>query len=64
MESSELEDVYEKLTSVLQKDHRLLFDAIKTGLRSHHELFAAAAEKFCADSAFAEAFRNLGRRFV
>src|SRR5215813_3471518 len=36
MESSELEDVYEKLTGGLVKDHGLLFDAIHASLGSHH----------------------------
>jgi hypothetical protein len=62
MESSELEDVYEKLIGPLAKDHRLLFDAIHASLRSHHEGFADAAEKFCGDRGFAEAFRNMGRK--
>jgi len=61
MESSELEDVYEKLTSVLAKDHRLLFEAIRSSLRSHHSGFAVAAEEFGRDRGIAEAFRNLGR---
>jgi hypothetical protein len=61
MESSELEDVYEKLTAILAKDHRLLFDAIKTSLRSHHATFADAAEKFTGDRGMADAFRNLGK---
>jgi hypothetical protein len=61
METSELEDVYEKLTSALGKDHPLLFEAIKAGLRSHHSTFADAALKFKVDRGIVEAFRNLGR---
>jgi hypothetical protein len=61
MESSELEDVYEKLTGVLAKDHRLLFDAIQANLRSHHATFAEAAERFSGDRGLADAFTNLGR---
>ena len=61
MESSELEDIYEKLTRCLAKDHRLLFDAIEANLRSHHLAFADAVEKFSGDRGLAEAFRNLGK---
>jgi len=63
MESSELEDVYEKLTGGLVKDHRLLFDAIQASLRSHHSTFAEAVEKFSGDRGLAEGFRNLGKYF-
>jgi hypothetical protein len=59
MESSELDEVYEKLTCRLAKDHRLLFDAIRRSLRSHHENFADAAQKFLDQPGMAEAFRNL-----
>jgi hypothetical protein len=62
MESSEIEDVYEKLIGALAKQHRPLVDAIHAELRSHHAIFAEAAEKFCGDRGLAEAFRNLGRR--
>ncbi len=62
MESSELEDIYEKLTAVLARDHRLLYDAILTSFRAHHAALAGAAEEFCSDRGIAEAFRNLGRR--
>ena len=61
MESSELEDVYEKLTAALAKDHPLLFEAIHANLRSHHATFADAVEEFGSDRGFVEAFRNLGR---
>jgi len=62
MESSEMEEVYEQLTSALAKNHRLLFDAIQASLRSHHSTFAEAAEQFSRDRGLAEAFRNLGRK--
>ena len=62
MESSELEDIYEKLTAVLARDHRLLYDAILASFRAHHAALAGAAEEFCSDRGIAEAFRNLGRR--
>ena len=61
MESSEMEDVYEKLVSALGKDHPLLFDAIHASLRSHHGSFADAVEQFSGDRGFVEAFKNLGR---
>jgi hypothetical protein len=62
MECSELEDIYEKLSSPLARDHRLLYDAVQTNLRSHHATFARAAEEFCSDRGLAEAFKNVGRR--
>jgi len=61
MESSELDDAYEMLTRGLANDHRILYDAIRANLRSHHDRFADAAEQFCKDSGLAEAFRGLGR---
>jgi len=60
MEASEMEDVYDKLTSALVKDHRLLYEAVQAGLRSHHSSFAEAAGQFCADKGIAEAFKHLG----
>ena len=61
MESSELEETYEKLMSRLAQDHPLLYEAVQASLRSHHRAFADAAEQFSGDTGFAEAFRNLGR---
>jgi hypothetical protein len=61
IESSELEDVYGRLTAALQKDHQLLFEAIRANLRAHHDAFAKAASEFSHDRGFAEAFKNLGR---
>ena len=60
MESSELDEIYEKLIRTLAKDHRLLYDAIRASLRSHHDRFADGAELYCGDASFAEAFRMLG----
>jgi len=62
IESSELEDIYDKLISGLAKDRRMLFDAIQASLRAHHASIAEAAARFCSDRGFAEAFRNLERR--
>lgn len=61
MESSEMDEVYEKLTRALSTDHRLLSEAIQASIRSHHAMFADAAEDFCADPGIAEAFKNIGR---
>lgn len=62
MESSEMEEVYEKLIGSLSDKHRLLYDAIQASLRSHHSGFAESAERFCGDRGLAEAFRNLPGR--
>ncbi len=61
MESSELEEAYEKLTGALEKDHPILYEAIHASLRSHHDRFAEAAQAFCRDRGFVEGFRSLGR---
>lgn len=61
LETSELDEVYEKLTRVLAADHPLLYQAIQTSMRSHHQTFMEGAERFCKDRGFVEAFRNLGR---
>ena len=61
MESSEMEEAFEKLTAGLAKDHRLLFEAIHASLRAHHSSFADAVERFSGDRGFVDAFRNLGR---
>ena len=61
MESSELDEAYEKLTGGLAKDHPLLHEAVHASLRSHHGAFADAARQFSGDQGFAEAFRNLRR---
>jgi len=61
MESSELDETYQKLTAGVAKDHPLLYEAIHSSLRSHHSAFADAAEQFSGDRGFAEAFSNLRR---
>ena len=61
MESSELDEVYEKLTLVLAKEHPLLYAPIHASLRSHLGTFAEGAGKFCGDSGFVEAFRMLAK---
>ena len=61
IESSELEEIYEKLIGGLQANHPLLYQAIHASLRSHHRAFTEGAEQFCTDGGFVEAFRNMGR---
>jgi hypothetical protein len=60
MESSELEEIYKRLTGGLERDHPLLYQAIHASLQSHYGEFREAAERFCKDRGFIEAFRNLG----
>src|SRR6516225_1778322 len=60
MESSELEEIYERLVRGLEKNHPLLHQAIHASLRSHLHGFKEAAEQFCKDRGFIEAFRNMG----
>ncbi len=62
MESSELEDIYEKLTGALGKDHMLLYQAIHANLRGHYDNFADGVEEFSGDRSLAEAFRQFGRK--
>ena len=60
VETSELEEIYDRLTSALAANHPLLHQAIHATLRSHHQSFIEGAEQFCGDRAFVEAFRNMG----
>ena len=59
MESSEMEEVYERLVKGLEKDHPLLYQAIHSSLQSHLREFREGAERFCKDRGFVEAFRNM-----
>jgi hypothetical protein len=61
MESSELDAIYAKLTRALAKEHLLLYQAIRAGLRGHYENFAAGADEFAADKGLADAFRAFGK---
>jgi hypothetical protein len=61
MESSEIDEVYEKLTRPLVKDHSRLYAVVVASLRTHHDRFADGARAFCADDTFAAAFQMLGR---
>jgi len=60
MESSEMEEVYERLVGGLERDHPLLYQAIHASLQSHLRDFKEGAEQFCKDRGFVEAFRNMG----
>jgi hypothetical protein len=62
VESSELDEIYQKLTSTLEKDHQSLFEAMKDNLRSHHDSFADAAAAFAKKPGLAGAFRRLSQR--
>ena len=61
VESSELDEAYEKLTRPLVQAHLMLYEAIQSNLRLHHYNFAEAAEQFCRDKSYAEAFTSLAR---
>lgn len=61
MESSELDEAYEKLTRPLANDHRVLYQAIRASIRLHHDKFADGAAEFLNDKTYVEAFRNLGK---
>lgn len=61
IESSELDDSYEKLTRPLANDHPLLYHAIQATLRMHHDKFADGAAEFTSDRAYVEAFRSIGQ---
>jgi hypothetical protein len=61
VESSELDEAYEKLTRPLVQAHMILYEAIQSNLRLHHYNFAEAAEEFCRDKGYAEAFTSLAR---
>jgi hypothetical protein len=62
MEASELDELFSKLTRGMLPDHLFLYEAVKASLRSHHDRFAEAADRFLGDPAFAAAFRNLSRK--
>jgi hypothetical protein len=61
VESSELDEAYEKLTRPLVQAHLILYEAIQSNLRLHHYNFAEAAEEFCRDKTYADAFTSLAR---
>jgi hypothetical protein len=61
METSEIDEIYEKLIRTLVKDHLLLYQAVVASLRSHHDRFADGAQAYCGNTTFADAFRALGR---
>jgi hypothetical protein len=61
VESSELDEAYEKMTHPLVQAHLMLYEAIQSNLRLHHYNFAEAAEQFCRDKTYAEAFTGLAK---
>jgi hypothetical protein len=61
VESSELDEAYEKLTRPLVQAHLMLYEAIQSNLRLHHYNFAEAAEQFCRDKTYASAFTGLAK---
>jgi hypothetical protein len=61
IESSELDEIYKRLTSGLEGDHPLLYQAIRANLQSHLRTFEEGAAQFCRDRGFVEALRNMGR---
>jgi hypothetical protein len=61
VESSELDEAYQKLTRPLAQTHLMLHEAIQSNLRLHHYNFAEAAEQFCRDKTYADAFTSLAR---
>lgn len=61
VESSELDEAYSKLTRPLIQAHLMLYEAIQSNLRLHHYNFAEAAEQFCRDKAYANAFSCLAK---
>jgi hypothetical protein len=61
IESSELDETYEKLIRPLAQTHPLLYQAVEANLRLHHYNFAEAAAEFSKDRAFAAAFKTLAR---
>ena len=59
IESSELEDVYEKLTAAVKDHNELLYRAMHKDFQAHQEAFAEAAAEFASRPALARAFRLL-----
>ena len=59
IESSELEDVYEKLTVGLKDHNELLYEAMHKDFQAHQEAFAEAAAEFASRPALVRAFRLL-----
>jgi hypothetical protein len=59
IESSELEDVYEKLTTALKDHNELLYEAMHKDLQVHQNTFAEAAAEFASRPALARALKLL-----
>jgi hypothetical protein len=60
IESSEMDDVFDKLTQPLNRDHPFLYEAIQSSLRLHHLKFDEAAKRFLGDHARIEDLQQLG----
>ena len=61
VESSELDETYQKLTRPLVQAHLMLYQAIQSNLRLHHYSFAEAAQLFCQDKSYSDAFTGLAK---
>jgi hypothetical protein len=61
VESSELDETYQKLTRPLVQAHLMLYQAIQSNLRLHHYSFAEAAQRFCQDKSYSAAFTGLAK---
>jgi hypothetical protein len=59
VESSELEDVYEKLITGLKDHNELLYKALQKVLQAHQDTFAEAAAEFASRPALVRAFKLL-----
>jgi hypothetical protein len=59
VESSELEDVYETLTTALRDHNELLYKAMHKDLQAHQDTFAGAAAEFASRPALVRAFKLL-----
>ena len=59
VESSELEDVYEKLTTALKDHNELLYKTLHKDLLAHQDRFADAAAEFASRPALVRAFKLL-----
>jgi hypothetical protein len=59
IESSELESVYETLTTALENHNELLYRIMQKDLQAHQDAFAEAASEFASRPALVRAFRLL-----
>jgi urate oxidase len=59
IESSELDEVYEKLTTALKDHNELLYKAMHKDLQAHQDTFAKAAAEFASRPALVRALKLL-----